>query len=188
MKKYLRALICLTYTVLKFGFIKIFHFNGFNFTAYNLVSPFSEVEIGKNSFLKLGKMIRIRSGSKIRVRANSKIEIGNNSSLNHGCMIISHEKITIGENVQLGPNVLIYDHDHDFKAKNGLKELKYKTNPIEIGNNVWIGANAVILRGTRIGDNSVVAAGSVIRGKYPSNSIIVQKRPTSVIEIAGEVQ
>lgn len=80
----------------------------------------------------------------------------------------------------LGPNVLIYDHDHDYKAKGGVFSLKYKTTPIVIGNNVWIGANSIILRGTSIGNNCVVGAGCVLKGEYPDNSIIVQKRNTEI--------
>lgn len=178
MKKYIRAGICLTYSLIKFCFIKLFHIKNFGFTVWNMVSPFTEIEIGKKARLSLGKMIRMRSGSKIRVRNGAEIKIGDNTSLNHGCMVISHEKIIIGKNVQFGPNVLIYDHDHDFRAKNGLKELKYKTSPVEIGDNVWIGTNTVILRGTRIGNNCVVGAGSVLKGYYDKDTIIIQQHNT----------
>jgi acetyltransferase-like isoleucine patch superfamily enzyme len=95
-------------------------------------------------------------------------------------MFVSYEKITIGKDVQFGPNVLIYDHDHDFRKKNGLKELKYITSPVEIGDNVWIGANVVILRGTKIGNNCVVGAGSVITGEYQDNTVIVQERKDKI--------
>ena len=64
--------------------------------------------------------------------------------------------------------------------------MKFKTAPITIGNNVWIGANTLILRGTTIGDNCVVAGGSVIRGNYPSNTVIIQKRTTEVLYQNGE--
>ena len=181
MKKYIRALICLFYSYIKFNFIKLFHLKRFSFSNLNIVSPFTEVEVGKKAILSLGKMIRIRSGSKIRVREGARIQIGDNTSLNHGCMIISHEKIIIGKDVQFGPNVLIYDHDHDFRTKNGLKDLKYKTSPIEVGNNVWIGANTVLLRGAKIGDNCVIGAGCIIKGEFPDNTIILQKRETETI-------
>lgn len=182
MKKYIRSGICLTYSFIKFCFIKLFHIKDFTFTVFNLVSPFTEIEIGKKAKLSLGKMVRMRSGSKVRVRKGAEVQIGENSSLNHGCMVISHEKIIIGKDVQFGPNVLIYDHDHDFRAKNGLKELKYRTSTVEIGDNVWIGANTVILRGTKIGNNCVVGAGSIVRGEYHENSIIVQKRENEVVK------
>lgn len=181
LKKYIRASICLLYSFIKFGLIKLFHLKGFKFSFLNLVSPFTEVEIGRKANLSLGRMIRIRSGSKLRVRNGAEVQVGDNTSLNHGCMVISHEKIIIGRDVQLGPNVLIYDHDHDFRAKNGLKELKYKTTPVEIGDNVWIGANSVILRGTKIGDNCVIGASTVVKGEFPDNSIIVQNKQTDVI-------
>lgn len=180
MKKYIRAAICLIYSLIRFNLIKIFHINGFRFTILNLVSPLTEIEIGNKAKLTLGKLVRIRSGSKIKVRDGAKVEIGNNTSLNHNCIFVSYEKITIGRDVQFGPNVLIYDHDHDFRANNGIKELKYKTSPVEIGNNVWIRANVVILRGTNIGDNCVVGAGSVIKGEFKDSSIIYQKRETII--------
>ncbi|MCT4478539.1 acyltransferase [Peribacillus frigoritolerans] len=187
MRKYIRAVICLLYSFVKFCFIKLFHLKGFKFSIFNMVSPFTEIEIGKNGALSLGKMVRIRSGSKIRVRNGSKVEIGVNTSFNHGCMVISHEEVTIGNNTQFGPNVLIYDHDHDFRTDNGLKELKYKTSPIKIGNNVWIGANVMILQGTEIGDNCVVGAGSIIKGNFPNNSIIIQKRDTVINKIQKNI-
>ena len=64
--------------------------------------------------------------------------------------------------------------------------MKFQTSPITIGSNVWIGANTLILRGTTIGDNCVVAGGSVIRGSYPADTVIVQKRTTEVIVQHGE--
>ena len=54
--------------------------------------------------------------------------------------------------------------------------MEYKTAPIIIGNNVWVGANTVILRGAEIGDNSVIGAGCIVKGKIPENSVFVQKR------------
>lgn len=182
MKKYIRAVICLTFSLIKFSLIKLLNFSGFKFSALNIISPFVEFEIGKRAKLILGKRVRMRSGTKVRVRNGAQVNIGENTFLNHGCMVISHERIILGKNVQCGPNVLIYDHDHDFRTKNGLKELKYKTSPIEIGDNVWIGANTVILRGTIIGSNCVVAAGSIIKGVFKDDTIIMQKRDTTVIE------
>lgn len=183
MKKYIRATVCLASSLVRFSLIKLLKFKTFKFTWLNIVSPFSEIEINGNGALSLGKNLKIRSGSKIRVRKNARLEIGENVSLNHGCIFTCHEYIKIGNDVQFGPNVLIYDHDHDFRKKNGLKELFFKTSPVQIGNNVWIGANVVILRGSKIGDNCVIAAGSIIKGSFNDNSVVIQKREDSVIKI-----
>lgn len=76
----------------------------------------------------------------------------------------------------MSPNVQIYDHDHDFRTEGGVKAGKYRTESIEIGSNVWIGANSVILKGSRIGDNAVIAAGSIVKGEVPSGTVLIQKR------------
>lgn len=180
MKKYIRCVICIIYSFIKFNFIKIFHFKNFKFSIYNLISPFTEIDISKNGKLFIGKFVKMRSGSKLRVRKNGEIKIGKNTSLNHSCIFTAHEKIIIGQDVQFGPNVLIYDHDHDFRQKDGLKDLKYKTSPVVIGDNVWIGANVVILRGSEIGHNCVIGAGSIIKGKIIDNTVLIQKRENSM--------
>ena len=82
--------------------------------------------------------------------------------------------------MQFSPNVQIYDHDHDFRVEGGVKAGKYKTAPVEIGNNVWIGANTIILRGTKIGDNAVIGAGCVVKGEVPAGAVLVQKRVSEI--------
>lgn len=113
----------------------------------------------------------MHNGSKIRVRKQGNLTIGNNLGMSNGCVITCYEKISIGSNVMFGPNVLIYDQDHDYKTTEGIKALKYKTAPIKIGDNVWIGANSIILRGSTIGNNCVIAAGSIVKGEIPENSL-----------------
>jgi len=181
MTQYLRALICIFITYIHFFFIKIFHWKNFAFYGLNVFSPFTDIDIrGSGEICFNG--VKTRSGSKIKVRNNAKLTINKGSSLNYGCMIVCREKVEIGKNVQFGPNVLIYDHDHNFRIKDGLKRLDYITSPVVIGDNVWVGANTVILRGTTIGDNCVIGAGSVISGKFASDSIIVQKRQNTVFD------
>lgn len=182
MRKYLRAIVCVSYSIIRFIPLKLIKFGKFKFGTISIISPFTEISIGRNAKLYIGNRIKMRSGSRIRVRNGAETYIGENTSLNHGCIFTAHEKITIGNDVQFGPNVMIYDHDHDFKEKNGLKELKYKTSQVTIGNNVWIGANTIILRGTHIGDNCVIGAGSVIKGDFPNNVTVVQKRENKIIQ------
>lgn len=117
----------------------------------------------------------------ICVRDHAEVSIGNNSFINSNCIITAHSKIEIGENVEFGPHVYIFDHDHIYTG--GYKNREFVSDSIKIGNNVWIGANTIILRGTEIGDNCVIGAGSVIKGNYKANSLIIQRRNTEIKEI-----
>ena len=66
------------------------------------------------------------------------------------------------------------------KKENGLKKLYYITSPIEIGNNIWIGANVAIPKGVKMGKNCVIVAGTILSAgggeSYPDNSLIYQKK------------
>lgn len=181
MNKYVRAMYCVPCGMIKMACTKLCHLKNFNGPLISLVSPYSEISLDYGGKLQIGKNFKMRDGAKIRVRKGAECVIGNNTSINSNNMIACHEKIVIGSNVELSPNVQIYDHDHDFRAEGGIGEKKYKTSPIVIGNNVWIGANTVVLRGTTIGDNSVIAAGSIVKGNIPAKSVVIQKRNTSII-------
>ncbi len=178
--RYIKNYFFIIYTLIKFLIIKIFHINTFSFSFIEKFSPYTTISFKNHSKIKFGKLIKANSGTKISCLNGGFITIGDNVFLGYRCIMVCWDKINISNNVQFGPNVLIYDHDHDFRTKDGMKNLKYKTSPVEIGENTWIGANTVILRGTKIGKNCVVGAGSIIKGEYPDNSIILQKRETSI--------
>ncbi len=180
MKRYLRYLICFPFTLIKFSIIKLFHWKSFRFYPLELFAVNSELTIGRGSEITLGKFVRTQSGTRIRARGKGRLYIGDNTAFNIGCMVTCHYNIKLGSGIEFGQNVLIYDHDHDFRAEGGIKAKKFKYGSVEIGDNCWIGANTVILRNTKIGNNCVVGAGSVIHGEYPDNSIIIQKRETTV--------
>ena len=180
MNKYIRALYCVPCGILKIGWNKLFHFRRFSGPILCMISPCTEISLDYGGELRIGNRFKMRDGAKIRVRKGAVCSIGNNSSINSNNMIVCRDRIDIGDDVQLSPNVLIFDHDHDYSVDGGVKAGKYKTSPIKIGNNVWIGANTVILRGTEIGDNSVIGAGCVLKGRYEEGSLIIQKRENIV--------
>lgn len=95
-----------------------------------------------------------------------EINIGEHVFLNQNVSITSRKNITIGDHTTIGNNVVIVDHDHN---RNGSGFIE---NPVNIKDNVWIGANCAILKGVTIGENSVVAAGSVVVSDVPANSVV----------------
>lgn len=170
----IKNLISVCITIIRFSILKIFKGNRFKFCGIQRFSPDTSVEIDSNAQLKLGQRVRAHTGTKIKVREGAIVKIGNNVAFNYNCLIVSRNKIIIGDGCEIGPGVLFYDHDHDVRNYL-LEEGKYISNPIIVGKNVWIGANAIILRGSVIGDNSVIGAGTVVKGTVPNNSIIVQE-------------
>jgi acetyltransferase-like isoleucine patch superfamily enzyme len=176
MNGYLRAALTVPYGYLKLGLTKLFHFRNMNFGSLPRISAGTEISVDNGAQLFIGKKFNMRGSARIRVRSKGCLTIGDNVSINVNNMIACHEKIVIGDGVQFSPNVQIYDHDHDFRAEGGISAGKYKTAPVVIGNNCWIGANSVILRGVTIGDNVVIGAGSVVLGNIESDSVYVQKR------------
>ncbi len=98
------------------------------------------------------------------------IEVGKNFFANYNCTILDVGKVRIGDYCQLAPNVAIYTAGHPLHpaARNSLYEYGID---VTIGNNVWIGGNVVILPGVRIGDNTVIGAGSVVTKDIPAWSV-----------------
>ncbi len=108
------------------------------------------------------------------------IEIGENFYSNHNLVILDANKVKFGDNVFIAPNCGFYTAGHplDYETRN--KGLEY-AKPIEVGNNVWIGGNVVVLPGVTIGDNVVIGAGSIVTKDIPSNSVAVGN-PCKVIK------
>lgn len=182
MRRKINNIISVIYSLVRFSLIKIVHASKFSFYFIERFSPNVVLEISEDGKVFLGKRVRIHSGGKIKVRNGAKLVIGDDVKINYNCIIACHHSISIGEGTEFGPSVYVYDHDHDFRI--GLKENKYLQSPVEIGKNCWIGANCVILRGSKIGDNCVIAAGTVVKGEYPANTLIYQKRETMLKDIS----
>ena len=131
----------------------------------------------------IGKNFKLETNAIIRVIDGGELKIGDNCFINCGSYITAMGRTEIGNNCLIGPNVMIFDHDHDFKFAGGITSGKTITGKIIIGNNVWIGANSTILQGTVIGDNAVIAAGSVVKTNVPPNSVFLQKRSSQIVDI-----
>lgn len=112
------------------------------------------------------------------------LKIGNNSGIGYGTVISVAREVVIGDDCLIAPGCLIMDSDdHPINpAKRLMREPVSKEHilPVKIGNNVWIGSNCVILKGVTIGDNSIIAANSVVTREVQSNCIYAgyPARPT----------
>ncbi len=98
------------------------------------------------------------------------IEVGKNFFANYNCTILDVAKVKIGDNCQMAPNAAIYTAGHPIHPDTRNTQYEYGKEVV-IGNNVWIGGNAVICPGVHIGDNVVIGAGSVVTKDIPDWSV-----------------
>ena len=148
----------------------------------------AQLSIGDNCTIKssfLSNLVGLYQRSIILARDDSEIVIGKNVGIS-GATIYARKKIYIGDYTNIGGNVKILDNDfHPLEAEYRMNNcMEYiKTKEINIGKNVFIGCNSIILKGTVLGDNCVVGAGSVVCGSFPDN-VIIAGNPAKIIKDA----
>jgi acetyltransferase-like isoleucine patch superfamily enzyme len=168
----------LLYLIYLFYKIKNYHkvkFNGFT-VVYSFQGSkinFSGGKILINSS-PLSNLLGLYQRTIIVARHSGKITIGNNCGIS-GSTLYAMEEITIGNNVIIGANCKIIDNDFhplDYRKRDPQLVENIGKKKITIGDGCFIGANSIILKGTELGCNCVVGAGSVVSGKFPDNVII----------------
>lgn len=105
--------------------------------------------------------------------------IGENFYANFDCIFLDVNKITIGDNVMFGPRVGLYTAGHPIDKDVRNTGLEFGL-PIEIGHNVWIGGNVIVMPGVTIGDNAIIGGGSVVTKNIPSD-VIAYGNPCKVV-------
>ena len=125
----------------------------------------------RNLFKSVGKNFRLGAGCIIHSHEN--ISIGNNITIGDYAFFEGAGEIEIKDNVQIAPHVSILSSDHNYADKNKLiKEQGFKYGKVTIESNVWLGTNVVILKGVTIGKNSVVGSGAVVTKSVKENCIV----------------
>jgi len=107
------------------------------------------------------------------------IRAGEDVFFNFNCVVLDVMPVTLGDRVLIGPNVQIYTGTHplDYKVRGTLLEY---AEPIEIGSDVWIGGGSIICPGVKIGDRSIIGAGSVVTKDIPED-VVAAGNPCKVI-------
>lgn len=148
--------------------------------------PNAEIEIGDDVTLRssfLSNLIGLYQRCIIIARGEAKIHIGNHVGMS-GVTLYARKDITIGENTIIGANTKILDNDfHSLDVQERIHDIfeHLICEPIKIGNNVFIGCNCIILKGTQLGDNCIVGAGSVVQGRYEDNCVVAGN-PAKIIK------
>ena len=140
-------------------------------------------EMMKNILGKTGETVNILPPFHCDYGYN--IEVGENFFANYNFLVLDVAKVSIGDNVQVAPNVAIYTAGHPLHPEMRNTGYEYGIS-VTIGDNVWIGGNTVILPGVTIGDNAVIGAGSVVGKDVPADMLAVGNPLRIIREITEE--
>ncbi len=130
---------------------------------------FQDIEVEKGCSLDRGVTLLCSGESSLQ----PKIRIGSSTYINRNTFIDAALLIVIGKECAIGPGCYITDHDHGTQLDLPPLAQPLISQPTHIGDRVWIGANATILKGVSIGQDAVVGAGSVVTKDVPAGAIVV---------------
>jgi acetyltransferase-like isoleucine patch superfamily enzyme len=154
-----------------------------------MMFPDSTVMIGDDLHMvssSARSAITLFSRCSLTTFAGAEIRIGKGVGLN-GTTITSKKRIQIGDGTMIAPNVIIVDSDFHAQwppESRFVSSTADADREVVIGKNVWIGMNTVVLKGSTIGDNSIIGAGSVVSGSIPANAIAAGNPARVVRELA----
>jgi maltose O-acetyltransferase len=145
------------------------------------------VEIGSGVVLGYRPAMRLGSGE-ILLQArgrNATIKISEGALFNNNVSLIAVDSIAIGKGCQIGDNVCLMDCDFHEIAPSTRNRSPGEARPVVIGDNVWLGSRVIVLKGVEIGDNTVVAAGSIVTRSLPSD-VVAAGTPARVVRSIAE--
>ncbi len=149
------------------------------------IGPKVVIQIGRTGRIELGRWSWIGHGTKLRAH-EGLISIGAKTVLGQECTISAFQHVSIGRECVVADRVMLIDFDHGMVEVDRPVRLQgiYKRD-VRVGNNVWIGYGACILRGVTVGDNAVIGTNAVVTRDVPDNAV-VGGVPARVIRMRDE--
>lgn len=129
----------------------------------------------------LGVKVSFNGYGTFKFRKRNDVSLGTNIHIGSNFYIRAEGKLAIGDNTHISRNFKLYTHNHNYQGNKLPYDDTFVYKPVNIGKNVWIGTDVIILPGANIGDGCIVGAGSVVSGTYDELSIIVGN-PAKVVK------
>jgi acetyltransferase-like isoleucine patch superfamily enzyme len=131
-----------------------------------------EIEIARRAEVRFGRFVWIGDGTKIRCH-EGVVEIGEKTVIGQECTISAYQRVRIGEQCVIADRAMFIDFDHGVvEVDRPIRVQGIYKRDVEVGSNVWIGYGACILRGVRVGDNSIVGTNAVVTKDVPANAVV----------------
>jgi acetyltransferase-like isoleucine patch superfamily enzyme len=136
------------------------------------IGPRVVLQIGSRARIELGRWSWVGHGTKIRCHEGA-VEIGAKTVLGQECTISAYQHVSIGRECVIADRVMLIDFDHGaVEVERPLRLQGIYKRDVRVGNNVWIGYGACILRGVTIGDNAIVGTSAVVTRDVPANAVV----------------
>lgn len=130
------------------------------------------LQVGREAEIRFGRFCWIGDGTKIRCH-QGVVEIGPKTVLGQECTISAWQRVTIGAECVIADRAMFIDFDHGVvEVERPIRSQGIYKRDVVVGSNVWIGYNASILRGVRVGDNSVIGTNAVVTKDVPANAVV----------------
>ena len=171
----IRSLFLVLINIPRIAFGKLFRNRRFNVAWIQRISLRCSLHTFDKSRITIGHNCEFAPFCDFEAHGDGELKIGEGCYFNRYCMISAHESITIGSHCLFGPGVKIFDNNHKHNPETGVSQ-SLNTAPITIGNNSWIGSDAIILKGSHIGKNCVIGAGCIVKGIIPDGSTVTVKQ------------
>lgn len=131
-----------------------------------------ELQIARRGRIEFGRFVWIGHGTKVRCH-EGVVEIGDKTVLGQECTISAYRRVRIGAQCVIADRAMFIDFDHGVvEVERPIRKQGIYTREVEVGSNVWIGYGACVLRGVRVGDNSIVGTNSVVTKDVPANAVV----------------
>jgi acetyltransferase-like isoleucine patch superfamily enzyme len=136
------------------------------------IGPGVVLEIGKTARVELGRWSWIGHGTKIRCHEGF-VSIGAKTVMGQECTISAFQHVSIGRECVIADRVMLIDFDHGVvEVERPIRHQGIYKRDTRVGNNVWIGYGACILRGVTVGDNAIIGTSAVVTKDVPENAVV----------------
>src|SRR3954447_16676431 len=173
--------------IVRLGFVKLRLRSRLRLDGIAFVGPGCSLEVGPNATLELGRWSWVGHGCKIRSHEGT-VSIGAKTVVGQECTISSYQHVSIGRECVIADRVMLIDFDHGMvEVDRPVRQQGSYKRDVRVGNNVWIGYAACILRGVTVGDNAVIGTGAIVTKDVPANAV-VGGVPARIIRMREEPQ
>ena len=158
--------------LVRFAYLKLRFRGRLQTDGICFICPGVKLEIGPRATLRIGRWAWVGHGCKLRVH-EGEVSIGAKTVIGQECTFSAFQHIAIGRECIVADRVMMIDFDHGVtEVERPIRMQGIYKRDVDVGHNVWIGYGACLLRGVRIGNNSIIGTNSVVTRSFVSNTVL----------------